>query len=419
MAGKLDPMFNGTGMVTTLFLGKLGLSFAVAQAVAIQPDGKILAVGWSGDGPLAPDDFSLARYNPNGSLDPTFGAKGQQVTDFGPNGSNDVGYALAIQPDGRIVMAGYSGDFGLARYDTDGNLDRKFGNQGTLTTDFFGGDDFATGVAIQRDGKIVAAGTSIHKGTAAFALARYEPNGALDLNFGNQGLAITPPGWDARGFAIAIQRDGRIVVAGAYYTTGSSEFAVVRFNTDGTLDQNFGAGGKVTTSLFFGAWSEAHAVAIQRNGRIVVAGWAIYPYGPHWFALARYRRDGSLDKSFGNGGTVLTDIRASAEANALAIQSDGKIVAAGRSWAVFPPQGFPEYDFALACYNPDGTLDPLFGAGGKVTTTVNDNANPTLTNQAWGVAIQADGKIVAVGSVESALAQQGASNVYFAVARYS
>jgi uncharacterized delta-60 repeat protein len=421
MAVQLDHMFNQTGMVATPFLQNGGLSFAVAQAVAIQPDQKLLVVGWSGPDDLAPDDFSLARYNPDGTLDKTF-AGGEQITDFG-NDSNDMGYAVAIQPDGFIVVAGTSNwKFALARYDSKGNLDPHFGNHGTLTTDFGGNFDFAAGVAIQNDGKIVAAGTSSNQGGAMFALARYEPNGDADRTFGNQGLVLTPAfGKDARGFAMAIQGDGRIVVAGTSNSIDGSQFALARYKRDGGLDTSFGSNGDGTlTTKFFGTWAEAHALAIQKNGRILAGGWAQYPRGPRFFALARYLvADGSLDMGFGNGGRVLTGIRASAEANALAIQKDGKIVAAGKSWDWVPPGVFPEYDFALARYKADGSLDPIFGTGGIITTTVHDDVgHPTMGDWANSVAIQKDGKIVVVGAVTSDLGML-MENVDFAVARYS
>ncbi len=377
--GDLDPSFGSSGKVTTDFGGS-----DAASAVAIQTDGRIVAAGRSGSG-----DFALARYNVDGSLDPTFGSSGMVMTDFG---GSDAASAVAIQPDGRIVTAGRSGsgDFALARYNADGSLDPSFGSGGKVTTDF-GGFDLALGVALQSDGKIVAAGQG--GSSFDFALARYNADGSLDTSFGSGGKVTTDFGVFEAATAVAIQRDGKIVATGSTFSSGFQQFALARYNADGSLDTSFGSGGIVTTDFGFGS-GFGGALAIQSDGKIVAAGRA----GSD-FVVARYNGDCSPDASFGSGGIVTTDFGGLLfdAAFAVALQSNGKIVVAGSALGT-------SADFALARYTTDGNLDASFGSGGKVTTDFGG------FDVASGVALQADGKIIAAG--------QGGSGSDFALARY-
>ena len=336
--GDLDTAFGGDGKVTTDLTRHGGLT----NAVAIQADGKIVAAGHS----LGPKPkFALARFRVNGTLNITFGGDGTVTTTIGGDGA--VANAVAIQADGKIVAAGQSfgsnPEFALARYNGDGTLDTTFGTDGKVTTDFTGVGDLATAVAIQADGKIVAAGT----GSGSPELARYDPAGTLDPTFGNEGRVVT----DFSGFAsflayaVAIQADGKIVAAGEHFECFidgcESGFLLLRYNTDGSLDTTFGGDG-VTGG--FPGW--ANAVAIQVDGRIVAAGEWLNPPNDPRFAVLRYKTDGTLDQSFGKRGWVLTDFtRGTDVAQGVAIQADGKIVAAGGS-AVFGPN--PK--FALARY---------------------------------------------------------------------
>ena len=260
--GSLDTTFDGDGIVTTACAG-----FAIAWAVAIQPDGRIVAAGGF-------DQSYLARYNSDGSLDLTFGVGGR-VTGAPPSGWFT---AVAIQADGRIVAAGrgdMSDDFLVWRYNTDGSPDVAFGTGGMVLTDF-GGVDHVWGLAIQGDGKIVAVGTG---GNTHFALARYTGDGHLDPSFDGDGMVITPfseEGFDQAG-TVVIQTNGKIVVAGSArlgpFTEFDYSFALARYNTDGGLDPTFGTGGTVTTD-FEGFRSDdvGHGVALHADGRIVVAG---------------------------------------------------------------------------------------------------------------------------------------------------
>jgi uncharacterized delta-60 repeat protein len=343
--GALDPTFGTGGEVTTDFGG-----FDSAQAVAIQSDGKIVATGSSGG------DFALARYNADGSLDASFGGGGKVTTDFA---GFDAASALVVQPDGRIVATGRSGnaDFALARYNANGSLDSTFGSGGKVTTDV-GGFDAALGVALQSDGKIVAVGGG---GAASdFVAARYNANGSLDPSFGSGGVVTTDLGGFEAATAVALQSDDKIVATGSTFSSGFQQFALVRYNADGNIDSSFGSGGKVLTDFGLGS-GFGGALAIQPDGKIVAAGRA----GSD-FVVARYNGDGSPDASFGTGGRVTTDFGGLIfdAAFGVALQSNGKIVAAGSAFNAFGSSA----DFALARYLPDGSLDSSFGSGGKVTT---------------------------------------------------
>ena len=234
-------------------------------------------------------DFALARFNPNGSLDTSFSGDGKQTTDFGSSG--DRAHGVAIQADGKIVAAGDSlggsgFDFALARYNPNGSLDTSFSGDGKQTTDF-GGSEAASGVKLQSDGKIVAVGGD----DSDFALARYNPNGSLDTTFSGDGKQTTDFGGSDGARAVALQADGKIVAVGIAGGNGSS-FAVARYNPNGTLDPTFSGDGKQTTS-FGGYLDGATAVALQGDGKIVAVGHAGAANGD--FALARYNPNGSLD----------------------------------------------------------------------------------------------------------------------------
>jgi uncharacterized delta-60 repeat protein len=241
-----------------------------------------------------------------GDLDGIFGTGGTVTTDFAGNG--DEARAVALQPDGKIVAAGgalgASVDFALARYRPDGTLDTAFGTGGKVTTDFGSGEQ-AYAVAVQPDGKIVAAGGAV----TGFELARYNADGSLDGTFGAGGKVTTRFGLGlpfTRAHAIVLQPDGKIVVAGTATSATVGDFGLARYNPDGTLDASFGAGGKVTTDIRGTDSSDfAWAVTLQPDGKLVVAGSTAGPTGDA-FALARYTPSGNLDGTFGSGGKVIT-----------------------------------------------------------------------------------------------------------------
>lgn len=370
MAGDLDLSFGAGGKVITTF----PFGTKSASAVLIQPDGKIVAVGTTGG-------VALARYDVAGSLDATFGTGGLVTADVSPFRE---AYAAALQPDGKIVAAGtaypggYCCQFALARYNGDGSLDGSFGTGGVVITNI-GGLPGASAVAIQSDGKIVVAGGAGNPLTQDFALARYDTNGGLDATFGTGGVVTTDLGGTDGASDVVIRADGRILVVGG--GGPGHDFALVLYASNGALETSFGTGGKVTTD--FGGQDSANAVRLQNDGKIVVAGTGI-----ERFALARYDANGGLDPTFGVGGKVTVQFTGDniESATGVLVQADGKIVAAGWAFSSFTAE------FALARFEADGRPDVSFGDLGRVLTPF---AGGDAAAQA--VALQADGRIVAVG----------------------
>jgi uncharacterized delta-60 repeat protein len=382
-AGDLDTSFGIAGRVTTDFLEN---SLDRANAMAIQADGKIVVVGTTsqtGNG----KNFAIARYLPDGNLDTSFSYNGRVTTDFA--GQDDEAYGVIVQGDGKIIVAGRAkvgseSRFAVARYLDDGDLDFGFGNYGQALTNLTGFDE-AFDIALQPDGKIVVAGGTWKD----IALARYLPNGTVDPDFDNDGLVTTPisfPGGDdAVARAVAIQADGKIVIAG---TVGEAYGNIVlgRYLSDGSLDETFGDQGGIIVSGLSGN-DVARDVALQNDGRIVVVGTIAGNVG-----LARYLPDGTLDPDFHADGWLTTDLGVgNSSGQNVAIQSNGKIIAVGTA-------GFngPSLNMAVTRYHPDGTLDDSFDDDGKLGIAFgqgDDFAN--------AVAIQADGRIVVAGTTDA------------------
>lgn len=407
--GRLDPAFGTGGKVTTSLGGDSG-----GRSVTIQADGKIVIAGFSEVSTQTGQDFALARYLSNGSLDTNFGVGGMLTTDFG--NTSDGAFSVTLQVDGKIVAAGAAGtNFALARYLPNGDLDTGFGSAGKVTTDFGGGFDYATGLAVTPDGRIVLAGYAGSYEVSVFALARYTPDGNLDPSFGTGGIVTTDFGtYTSRANALSLQADGKLLVGG--YTAGNcnigscfSEFALARYLTSGDLDPSFGTGGRVRTSFGPVTFAGARAISVQADGKLIAAGYGPTDQRPLYpnFALVRYLYDGSVDSAYGSGGKASAIFNTSnAGAYALALQADGKLVAVGPAAASCGASCRPGV-FALTRYLSDGSLDGSFGTGGKVTTLFTEGEA-----QAYGVAIQSDGKIVVAG-----YAGYGTDGA-FALARY-
>jgi uncharacterized delta-60 repeat protein len=322
--GLLDNTFGTNGKVTMDFSGQLAKD--VISCVTVQPDGKIVVAGTVTVGTSRL--IALARFNTNGSLDNTFDSDGKVTTSLSTNIA-DVG-AIALQPDGKIVIGATtrtaidaladSKDFALVRYLPNGSLDNTFGTLGKVETDFSNTQDQLIGLALQPDGKIVAVGWS-YDGSSKFALARYQPNGALDNSFGNSGFVTTRfPGYSTAN-DVAIQPDGKIVVAGGYQYENPQTLvsffacALARYNVNGSLDNTFNLTGQIADKRGY----SAESLVIQPNGKIVLAGKNY---------LLRYETDGSADNSFGNSGVVSTlDILY--YPTSIELQQNGKIVIAG------------------------------------------------------------------------------------------
>lgn len=413
-AGDLDPTFDSVGIVTGFF----GAS-TFGNSVVQQSDGKLVAAGLTIQ--ISADDEAFGgtevnRYNPDGSPDVAYGNLG--TVTFGPAFGFGVS-TMAIQPDDRVVLLGSDttdSKFELLRLNTDGSVDTTFGGGQVLTT--FSQRAVGFALAIQPDGKIIAGGGA----GGSVAVARYNPDGSVDSTFGTNGQ-VTFQNTSAVALSLAVQSDGKIAIGGisgagvffAFNFLGvihNAQFLVARLNTDGSLDTHFGTNG--VNLLSIGAGAMVSQIALQSNGDIVAGGISEQSSGVLDFAMVRYTPDGTTDTSFGSGGQVLTNFDGQSDAIfGLSVQSDGKIVAAGASLVPFSSPsdqvspasrvhpsnlsfvfmfGIGNGKIALARYNTDGSLDSTFGSDGIVTTVYNQGA------AAFSSLIQSDGKIVVAGT---------------------
>jgi uncharacterized delta-60 repeat protein len=398
--GDLDPTFGNGGKVVTDFNN----STDWLSRIAVQPDGKIVAIGDTHPSHKG----ALARYNPDGTLDATFGNSGKVIT---VATVRESAAGLLILPDGKIMISGsidlpssQDTSFALLRFNADGSVDSTFGSGGLVTTNIASNDDQAYAIALQSDGKIVAAGrrgiqfypSEQRKGNVA--LARYNSDGSLDATFGNGGLVVNDFGQGLESYALAlmIQSDGKIIIAGE----SSYEFLVARYNSNGTLDTTFGNSGHALAN-FSSNWDGATDALLQPDGKVVLVGWSEMNSPYDSFALARFNPDGSFDQSFGNGGKVL--IADQGDLNAVVLQGDGKLIALGSG------NYSSDSTFRLLRFDVNGSLDSTFGSSGTVTTSF---GQPT---EGVALAFQPDGKLVAGGITSSDPYFQ---NSDFGLARY-
>jgi uncharacterized delta-60 repeat protein len=357
--GAPDPGFGEGGAVVLDFFGYIDQ----AHAVTTQPDGKILVAGWArpDESPGVVENASgvVVRLLADGTLDTTFGNNGAAYVE----GGNTYFFDLAVQPDGKIVAVGkllvtpLSGNVLVARFDAGGTLDPTFASGGVLDLNL-GGDDTAEAVALQTDGKIVVGGGSDKR----FAAARLLSGGALDATFDGDGMATIPlsAGTDLAS-DVAIQSDDGILLAGTadrFNDWNEKDLGLVRLLPGGSLDATFDGDGKAILDL--GAQDSGYGVALQTDGKIVVAGESFTP-GNRVAIVVRTTGSGALDPAFGTGGVVGVGFgNAFEQLDDVAIQPDGKIVVAGNSGAG------GVYDFALGRLLPGGSPDPAFDGGGGV-----------------------------------------------------
>ncbi len=367
--GTLDTTFDNDGIVT-------GTTFDCAFSIAIQSDGKIVAQSFS----------NVIRYNSNGSVDSSFGNNGRVAV-----GQYNIykTRSLAIQPDGKILATGYAqGGLSLFRFNTDGSADVFFAGNGSMLLQS-GYLIESNAIAVQFDGKIVIAG-----GGGIFVF-RVNFNGSFDSSFGVNGVVASYSDW-VESVSLLIQPDGKIVTTRSYrFDVPDRNFSVNRYNSDGSFDASFDSDGKVITGEFAG-FSNLNAGAVQPDGKIVAAGYttvSTYPAYRFDFAVARHNTDGTLDTSFNQDGKVRTAVGNLGfdRAYSVAVQSDGKIIVAGQ--AVFFKDGYEFSGFALVRYNSDGNLDNSFNEDGKLITIIPNRSNGSASS----VLIQPDGKIVAAG----------------------
>jgi uncharacterized delta-60 repeat protein len=394
-AGSLDSTFGVNGIT---FFPDGG-----ANSIAVQNDNKIVVAGGFGD------HFGVVRFNNNGSIDSTFGTNGAVETEVG------IGYnvdeKMILQSDGKIVVGGTclnsSGEyvFALVRYDESGQLDNSFGTNGVVLTSN-GDSNYGEGLAIQPDGKIIQVGRGFtFPNNQYFAIARFNSDGSLDNSFGFGGTLLTTIGnVYPTATCVAVQPDDKIVVGGySVSETFISSFCLIRYNSDGSLDESFGTSGKDTT--YFGVpddgydYDVARAIALQSDGKILLTGHSVL--APDFYGklpIVRYNADGTLDNTFGIGGKLISDVFGiGGEAHAIALQPDGKILVTGLANGILS-------DFILARYDIDGTLDSTFGSNGTVINSVGDDD----VDRGNAVTLDKEEKIIIAGG----------SNLGFTVIRY-
>jgi uncharacterized delta-60 repeat protein len=421
-AGQLDPTFGMGGIVNTN-IG--GTTPTFAQAVVVtQTDGKVVVVGSNYTSNYGASQIAVVRYNPDGSLDSTFGSGGEVFFHFNALSSSDAPGAVALDASGHIVVAGSTNtynvqEFAVARLNNDGSFDSSFGSGGkAILPRFFQGSpyfeyDYASSVALDASGHIVLAGGALgyHSGgyNNQFAVARLNADGSLDSSFGSGG-ETTVSSFTGGSYSyesdyaarVALDASGHVIVAGTAsgFLSGSysGSFAVTRLNSDGSLDNSFGSGGKAIVPHFStggGDYDNALGLALDTSGRLVLAGSAsdyVSGYGyTHRFAVARLNANGSLDSSFGSGGQTTVSFSTGGYDNSnavgLALDASGRLVVAGTAY------GYSDGSrFAVTRLNGDGSLDSSFGSGGKTTISYGSYSYVV------GVALDASGRVVVAGT---------------------
>ncbi|HEY8667175.1 MAG TPA: FG-GAP-like repeat-containing protein [Tepidisphaeraceae bacterium] len=417
--GALDTSFGNAGKVTTDINN---ISIDNAFATVLQSDGKVIVGGATFKvGTNSNSDFAMVRYNTNGAVDTTFGAGGEVVTNFatGSLSNSEEIRGLALQSDGKIIAVGQTRqgstfDVAVARYNTDGSLDSSFGTLGRVQTELLGGSSSDNGlaVAIQTDGKILVGGSTAPNGSlnTDFSVVRYNTNGSVDSSFGTGGVArLDINGGKDVINSIGLQSDDKIVAAGTTLLTNNtnSDIALARFNTNGQVDTSYGTNGIVTTD-FNGGLDEGKGLAIQSDNKAIVVGSAFFGSNQD-FALARYTTTGGLDPAFGTGGTGNTDFSVRQDqALAVTVQSNGKIVVVGDTTN---SDDANDVNFAVSRYSTTGVLDTSFRrpTGGHVNIDFLAGRD-----SAGAVAIQSDGNIVVAGTADPTNSIVGD----FAVARF-
>lgn len=416
--GDLDTTFSRDGMVTTDIRGDAPPDRNdVASAVDIDSEGRIVAAGGSLDDLVSAggtNDFAVARYLVDGSLDTSFAGDGTRTIKMSERG--DFVTDLAIDGQDRIVAAGYADvgrstnfDFAVARFLENGTLDLDFGTRGRVLTDFGSTSDRGHAVSLDSQGRIVVVGEADASEDPNdfndFAVARYEPDGDLDPTFDGDGKLATDIDEADIANGVAIDGQDRIVIAGQSFNQVTfTDIVVARYEVDGDPDTTFGGDG-VATADIENSGEVASDVALDAIGRIVVTGETTAGDAPNNFSLARFEPDGDLDTTFGQSGTVVTDVREGDNRPfGIDIDGDGRIVVAGGCEE--PRDQFGSRNFCAARYDAVGSLDSAFGGDGIVVTAFSPD-----DDAAFDVVVDAADRVVAAGFSDE-------FNLDFAVARY-
>ncbi|MBI5278479.1 MAG: hypothetical protein HY854_18715 [Burkholderiales bacterium] len=376
---------SGTGKAS---IG-VGGSNDYGYSVTVQPDGKILLAGLTFNG--SNDDFGIVRLNADGTLDTGFDSDGK--ASIGVGGSNDYGYSVTVQPDGKILVAGrtYNGsnyDFGIVRLNADGTLDTDFDSDGKASIGVgSSADDASYSVTVQPDGKILVGGESFNGSDYDFGIVRLNADGSLDTSFDFDGKASVGVGssQDRGGYSVTVQPDGKILVAGETYNGTDYDFGIVRLNADGSPDTGFDSDGKA--SIGVGSSNDyARSLTVQPNGKILVAGYA-HNGSNNDFGIVRLNANGTLDTGFDSDGMASIGVGSSDDfGESVTVQPDGKILVAGQTF------NGSEYDFAIVRLNGDGSLDTSFDSDGMASIGVGSSQD-----FGFSVSVQPDGKILVAG----------------------
>ena len=379
----LDSLFSDDGISLT----NLG-NFEGAWSVFSTNENKIIVSGWSKLSTESPEDILLMRFNNDGSIDSTFKSGNIiSVEEF----TWESSYASIEQKDGKILIAGrfYNGlnwDFMLARFYADGRLDSSFAQNGFAIIDI-SSDDRAFSIDLQNDDKIIIAGF-VNINNWDFAVLRFNSNGLLDNTFGNNGIVINDFDGDIDvAFSIKTQSDSKIIACGWTFSNASWNFAIIRYNSDGSLDQNFGNKGIVITDVD-NVYNTSHSIAIQEDGKYVVTGYRYFRERLDTdILLVRYNSDGSIDQSFGVNGFVTKDINRNEDfAWDVIIQSDERILVTGYT------KSDSSKNVVTLRFNNNGQIDSTFGDSGVIITSIFG-----FDEEGRHLALQNDGKILVTG----------------------
>ncbi len=399
--GNLDPSFSGDGKLLT----PIGGGTNVAYGITVQSNNRIIAVGQTRSG--GNDNFAVVRYLEDGTTDTGFGGDG--IVEIDIDGGNDEARDVLVLGNGNVLVAGTAVtgggmDFAFALLDPEGKLVTSFGEGGKLTINFNNTNDVLSRITLHGD-RIYAVGSSISNDVEQYAIAAIKADGTMENAFSGDGKLVfdVDAGQDVA-TAIAIQSDDKLLVAGYTGIGFEKEFCVVRFKSDGSLDNTFSADGIAIPDVGM-IDDRAYGIAIQDDQKIVVAG-SSYGETGYDFAVVRLLPDGSIDIDFGDDGyTVETIGPFFDDARDMVLQPDGKILVTG-----YAAQAASDADFGLARFTRDGVLDNTFSGDGKVITIIGSGESE---DEAHAIALQPDGKIVVAGEAENS-----SGNLDFALARY-
>lgn len=419
--GTPDPTFGDAGLVTT----DINSDFEWINSMAVQPDGKIVVVGESWPNEEEAVLYTMARYNEDGTLDETFAKTGKLTARMIDSEQDWSGaQAVTLQDDGKIIVVGPAFDpkkghevFATLRYNEDGTLDSTFGKKGRVFTPITKqkGDkylDWAAGVAVDADGKILVVGSAGSVDESDSVVVRYNEDGSLDTEFGTKGIALVDMGGADDANAIALQEDGKIVIGGQASTEDYVDMAIARLNSDGTLDTDFAAEGVQAIDVKGGS-DNVNSLAVLPDGRILVGGSGQVgevncideetfcpKFGP---TLVMLGEDGLMDESWAEGGGIVYTFDDSVPMNSMAVREDGMIAGTGTLGGDI---------FATLLFGPDGYLDESFGEDGVALTEFED-----ATSRSYSVAWQPDGKLVAAGEIVTEAEESPYGDYDFALVR--